>query len=489
MNKLNKTIYIIICGLIILIGCSEKPKDFNVTDELPTIFPDYKEVTIPAEIAPLNFTWMGEADRLYAIIADESGNRIEIGGKQGIQFPEKDWSKLLTANKGKSLRVTVSRKSAAKWVTYQSFSIHVSPYPIDFGLCYRLIAPGYEAYSKMGIYQRSLSDFTQTALIENTLVPGSCVNCHSFKQTDAQYMNLHIRGNHGGTLLKQGNNNELLSLKTDELISAGVYPYWHPSGKFIAYSVNRTQQAFHTHPDERVEVFDHESDVIVYDIASNRILTSPLLSTADFETFPAFSPDGSSLYFCSAQQRKLPEECKEVRYNLCRITFDAETGTFGERIDTLVHASAVNKSASIPRPSYDGKYIMYGLADYGSFFIWHNEADLWLLDLESGEQRALTEANSSYAESYHSWSSNSHWFVFASRRDDGLYTRLYLSSIDDNGNATKPFLLPQKNPAVNDGSFFSYNVPEFISSPVKLNIRELEQKILSPKRKQAVVIE
>jgi Periplasmic component of the Tol biopolymer transport system len=300
-------------------------------------------------------------------------------------------------------------------------------------------------------------------------------------------MNLHIRGSHGGTLLRQENKNELLSLKTAELISAGVYPYWHPSGKYIAYSVNQTQQSFHTHANERVEVFDHESDVIVYDIEQNRILTSPLLSTDGFETFPSFSPDGETLYFCCAEQRKLPEEAKEVRYNLCSIAFDSQRGAFGERIDTLVYASANQKSASIPRPSYDGKYIMYGLADYGSFFIWHNEADLWLLDLTSGEQRPLTEANSPFAESYHSWSSNSHWFVFASRRDDGLYTRLYLSSIDEEGKISKPFLLPQRNPAVNDPSFFSYNVPEFVSSPVKMDIREVERKILSDERKQAVI--
>lgn len=480
----------IICflsGLLLAISCNEKPGHLNQLNELPPIYPDYTEVTIPCEIAPLNFTLRGETDRIYAVIRGENGHTVEVGGATKINIPAKQWRSLLNANKGKKLQVSVMSKQKGGWVAYKPFAIRVSPYPIDYGLCYRLIAPGYEAYSKMGIYQRSLSDFRQTALIENTLIPGSCINCHSFKQTDPLNMSLHIRGKHGGTLLRQGDRCEMLSLQTEALVSAGVYPYWHPSGKYIAYSVNQTQQAFHTHPHERVEVFDHASDVIVYDIEANRILTSPLLSTANFETFPSFSPDGKTLYFCCAEQRKLLEEYNEIRYNLCSIPFDFQTGAFGERIDTLIHADAIQKSVSIPRPSYDGKYILYGLADYGSFFIWHNEADLWLLDLASGAQRPLTEVNSPFAESYSSWSSNSHWFVFTSRREDGLYTRLYLSSIDDEGAVSKPFLLPQANPTVIDHSLYSFNVPEFVSSPVKLAINKIEREIFSGERKQAAM--
>lgn len=134
----------------------------------------------------------------------------------------------------------------------------------------------------------------------------------------------------------------------------------------------------------------------------------------------------------------MPEDYKKVRYSLCSIDFDSSRGTFGNKIDTLVSASSLGKSVSFPRPSYDGKYIMYTLSDYGNFSIWHREADLWLLDLKSGESRNITEVNSPETESYHNWSSNSHWFVFSSRRDDGLYTRLYLASIDDNGNVSKP---------------------------------------------------
>lgn len=58
--------------------------------------------------------------------------------------------------------------------------------------------------------------------------------------------------------------------------------------------------------------------------------------------------------------------------------------------------------------------------------------------------RPIKEVNSDDTESFHNWSSNSRWFVFSSRRGDGLYTRLYLASMDENGVVGKPFLLPQE---------------------------------------------
>ena len=61
------------------------------------------------------------------------------------------------------------------------------------------------------------------------------------------------------------------------------------------------------------------------------------------------------------------------------------------RIDTLVHAAEQHKSVSFPRPSYDGRFLCYTLSDYGQFSIWHHEADLWLLDLTTGESRIIND--------------------------------------------------------------------------------------------------
>jgi Tol biopolymer transport system component len=324
----------------------------------------------------------------------------------------------------------------------------------------------------MGIYERDLSSFDERPLIENTQFEG-CVNCHSFNRGNPADMSLHIRGPHGATLLRQNYGPvTAYNTKTDQTLGLCVYPYWHPSGRYIAYSTNTTNQLFHSANHNRIEVFDTASDLQVYDVEKNELLLSPLLKNDSiYETFPVFSADGRSLYFCSA--RALPEgshQLDSIRYNLCRVDFDPATGTFGDSIETIIDAEAQHKSVSFPRPSYDGRYLCYTLSDYGQFSIWHHEADLYLLDLSTGESRPMTAANSKDTESFHNWSTNSRWMVLSSRRDDGLFTRPYFCHIDAKGNVTKAFMLPQRNPRrFYRDRFLSFNVPDFIIGPTRFD--------------------
>jgi hypothetical protein len=474
--------------LIMFTACNEKLVIKNHIDKHPPIYPDYVGVTIPVTIAPLNFTMADESVESLDVVAKGiDGSFIHERGKN-IVFSPKEWEKLLKASKGNSITVTVCALKGGEWTQYKDFSIFISNYPIDYGLVYRLIAPGYEVYSKMGIYQRELSSYKQNALYENTLVTGTCVNCHSFAKNNPDHSSLHVRGKNGATIINTNGKSEFLNTKTDEMINSFVYPYWHPSEKYIAYSLNKTRQAFHVIKDEQIEVFDMVSDIVVYKIDTKEVLMSKLLTTSAFETYPCFSVDGKTLFFCTSDEKKIPEQYKEIKYSLCSIAFDPDKGTFGDRVDTLISAKLTNKSVSFPRPSFDGKYILYNLADYGNFPVHHKESDLWLLNLADKSTRRLDELNSNFAESYHSWSSNSHWIVFASRRDGGLYARLYIASIDDKGKVSKPFLLPQKEPLkYYDESVYAYNVAEFVSAPVKWDKREIERGLTSEERTQVKV--
>jgi hypothetical protein len=152
----------------------------------------------------------------------------------------------------------------------------------EWGLTYRRIAPGYEVYSKMGLYQRDLSTFKEYAIIENTQVPGMCVNCHNSAQTNPSRFVFHVRGEHGATMFQMDGQREWLRAKNDLLGGSMVYPYWHPSGKYCAFSTNQTRQGFHVVPKERIEVFDLSSDVFVYNPLTHEILTDSLLSTSDW---------------------------------------------------------------------------------------------------------------------------------------------------------------------------------------------------------------
>jgi hypothetical protein len=469
---------IILSALLIFLGsCSGIPGIFTEENRPPELFPDITEVTIPVNIAPMNFRINESSEKIIAVL-EGTNNKLILRGRNTIKIPGSKWRKLLEKNSGSSILVTLYTKNDKGWVRYLPFRIYVKETPIDPVLVYRLIAPGYEAWSEMGIYQRDLTTFKETPVIDNRLLPGNCMNCHSFNQNDPGQFMFHLRGNVSGTMLVRDGVAVKLNTKTRETISNCVYPYWHPSGSYIAYSVNSISQFFHTVKGKRIEVMDSKSDLVVFDINANKLITSKLISSNEsFETFPAFSPDGRTLFFCSARAGKIPDEFDRVRYSLCKIDFDPVKGIFGNKVDTLVSTYTTAKSISFPRPSGDGRYLMFTLSDYGNFSIWHKEADLCLLNLGDGTFRPLDSVNSDDADSYHSWSSDSHWFVFSSRRIDGLYTRPYFAWLNENGEATKPFLLPQKDPGFYDDCLRSFNVPELVKEKVMANGRNMLRAI------------
>lgn len=457
--------------LVALSSCKDTPKDVTRSDQRPPIFPDYTEVTIPVGIAPLNFNVVPkeEAERVDVTIRGSRGGEMHVNG-EWAEFDEDAWHSLVEQNVGGRLTVTVCAKWDGRWTQYEDFNIYVSKHHLDaWGLTYRLVAPGYEVYSRMGIYQRDISTFDEYAITDNSETYGMCVNCHTSNRTNPKQLVFHARGEHGGTYIERDGKHEWLKANNEVLGGAMVYPYWHPSGRYCAFSTNQTRQAFHVADTKRIEVFDISSDVFVFDPATHAVITDSLLSSKEWsENCPAFSPDGRTLYYITCRQQTYPMHYKDEQYNLCRIGFDPERGTFGNVVDTLFNAVAMGKSLTWPKPSYDGRYVMFTLQDYGYFGIWHDESDKWLLDLATGKARPLDEMNSNKADSYHNWSADSHWVVFTSRRQDGLYTQLFLSSIDDNGRATKPFLLPQRNPLeYYRRTLYSFNVPDFTSEKVK----------------------
>ncbi len=460
---------LLVLALLTVLSCGRDVSDSVYSGRSPRIFPDYRDVTVPATIAPLNFS-IDKAERLAVTLTGDDGTVLHVRGSMA-RFPQRAWRKLLRANTGASILVDTYEFVDGQWFQDAPFHIHVSEDAIDYGLAYRLILPSYEGMGKLGIYERDLSSFRQKELISTEEVNG-CLNCHSFNQCDPKDLSLHVRGANGATLIRQHAKLKAFNTKTDSTISSCVYPYWHPSGDYIAYSTNTTRQGFYQRAENVLEVFDYASDIVVYDIRNNRLLSCPQLkSDGAWETFPAFSPDGRTLYFCSAEPRAIPQHLNAIRYNLCRIAFDPENGRFGDQVDTLVLAAPRGFSVSFPRPSFDGKYLMYTASSFGNFTIWHNDADLLLLDLATGKTRDLPGVNNpDAAESYHNWSSNSRWFVFGSRRDDRIHTRAYLCHIDADGVPAKPFMLPQKNPrAYYDTMLRSFNIPEFVTEPVPLN--------------------
>lgn len=463
----------LICALAVFSGCSSWKEPSAHSDEYPVIFPDYKDVTVPGNIAPLNFMLEG-ADYVQATLSSDVKEILRVSGRDGIiEFPQSEWRSLLDKVKNGVISVQVSawNEENPEGIMYRSFDIKVSDDLIDGWLAYRLIEPGYVEWRQMGIYQRNLSTFEEIPVVTNRESSTNCVNCHHFPSHSSESMMYHMRGAGGGTFLYDKGVLSKIDFTKIGPKKNVTYPAWHPDGGMIAFSSNTTRQIFYTEGKQQVEVFDTASDLLVYDIHRGDVITDPRFMTEDvLETFPAWSHDGKYLYFASYKSASLPVLfTPDMHYDLVRVAFDSKTRTFGEKVDTLYNSRISGGSVSHPRISPDGRYLLYTLADYGTFPVWHREADLRMMDLETMEDVDVSVWNDCQeSDSYHSWASGSRWVVFGSRRLDGRYTRLFLAYIDEDGKPHKPFLLPQEDPRQNMWRLKSYNAPEFIKNKIDL---------------------
>ena len=482
MGKLKRNLLLAALA-VVLSACHQVtvPTSFTEVNQAPKIYPDYRDVTVPVNIAPLTFEMDGSCDEMVARFVVD-GHELVAGGEQ-VQPDIDEWRELLSQAAGRDIDVEVYAKSGDQWSRYKPFKISVSKDSIDPYISYRLISPSYVAYEELTLNQRCLENYDEQVMVDNMLcgteVAGQCVNCHNYQQYNPGRMQFHARQSHGGTVISYDGKLRKINMRNDSIISAGVYPAWHPWLPLIVYSTNHTGQSFHTRDLNKIEVFDSASDLIAYDVENNEV-TNIENDPDEFEVFPFWAPDGKTVYYCSAHfefpdsvdhEANVIMRAKEIHYNLYKKSFDPDTYAFGPR-EQVFCADSLGKSVTLPRISPDGRYLMFTLGNYGVFHIWHHEADLYLMDLQSGEVRAMDEINSNDTESYHSWSSNGRWVIFSSRRDDGGYTRPFIAHIDADGKGSKPFELPQADPDFHRQFMKCYNIPEFMRGPVEVSPQE-----------------
>ena len=490
----KKTRALIVCAIALLVGAlvyittsASPPKRFVELNELPTIYPDYVDVVVPKNIAPLNFYIEEPGDDYRTVVVDGDRALLCVAGRD-VRFPEKKWKQILAQKGDGALKVDVYVKTSAQgWTRFKTFAFNVSKDPVDEWLSYRLIEPGYDYGGSICLAQRNLTTFDERVFF-NANATRSCVNCHAFQNRETKNFMFHYRKGQknpeGGTIFALDGKVQKITGKIESLSGSCSYPAWRPTGDLVAFSSNKTYQVFHTLSSQKIEVFDIESDLVLLNPGKNtaRTITS---TPNEFETFPSWSPDGKTLYYCSARAPApqtglnektraldVAERIKEFRYDVYKREFDESTQTFSEPT-LVVDASASGLSALFPRVSPDGRRLVYTVAESGTFPIWRPEAELWIKDLQTGEERPLDEINARGADSYHTWDSSGRWLVFSSRREDGQYTRPYFAHFDENGRASKPFVLPQRDPLANRRLFKSYNVPELTIEPIRVSNRAL----------------
>ena len=466
------TLLISLVFVLVIAGCVEPPtSDCPEKTESVVIHPDYSGVTIPPNIAPLNFKIQHQADAYHVKLFSDSDKGFSVSSRDSkISFSQKKWHRFLAANAGSTIYFGIYLKQNDTWFKYKKIANTVAKDKIDSYLVYRFIPPIHRYWREIEIRQRDISGFSTKLIFNGTSLGQGCTNCHSFTANSPDTMSIATRSKEFGSasLVATGDTVEKVNTKWG-------YTAWHPSGKIAAYSVNKVTQFYHTATLDVRDVADLDSAILYYDMATNEIKKTPALSDKNWlEIYPTWSHNGKYLYYCRAlilwedQNKVPPDNYFQLKYDLMRIPYDIETDTWGNP-ETILSSKETGKSILLPRLSGDGKHLVFCMCDYGCFPIYQESSDLYVMDVESLKYRKIDSVNSPYSESWHSFSSNSKWLAFSSKANGGIFTRTFFSYIDDSGEFSKPFILPQKDPEYYNSLLCTFSVPELIKTPITVS--------------------
>jgi len=498
MKNKTKLKYIIpaVTALLILIaiaGFVNSPdiSNYQTSDQYPAIRPDYSGVTIPPNIAPMNFNIEIQAEKYLVKAYCDSKDKIEINSSTPkIIFPAKTWHKLLKNNKGKTLNFDIYTKTKnSNWLKYKTIKNNIAADDIDPYLFYRKLHLHHFRSRENGpikLVQQNLTNFKTRTIITNQDFHSGCVNCHSPLNHKTEKATIGIRSSlHGiNTLYIQNNKVQKIGTKLG-------YNSWHPSGKIIAYSTNKIRRFFHSAKNEVRDAIDMDSMIGYYNTQTQKITPiTELTNKKKLESYPMFSADGKYLYYCSTDlawkdSKKLPpDKYDKVKYDLMRIPYDINKDIWGAP-QPVLPVTQTQKSAMMPRTSPDGRWLVTCLANYGSFPAWLPSSDLYITDLKQAEETGKFNAeklsiNTNQSQSWHCFSSNSKWLAYSSKQQNGLFTRTYITYINEQGQARKSFVVPQKDPLFYDSHLETFSFPELSTQPMKISAEKLAAAVTNP---------
>ena len=115
---------LIIIAAAVFTACGNKiPDTYVESEDLPNIYPDYTNVTVPINMAPLTFETDEKSDGIVARLT--VGNEEVICGGNKIQPDVDDWKRLAESAKGNAINVEVYIQSGDQWTKYKPFSIFI----------------------------------------------------------------------------------------------------------------------------------------------------------------------------------------------------------------------------------------------------------------------------------------------------------------------------------------------------------------------------
>lgn len=460
---------------LICVSCGvDLPKDAHDRDSLEVVlYPDYKDVAIPCNIAPLNFIVQTPNEECRVCVTSPFSEQLIVKSDENgkVVFPMQSWKSMLAANKDTILEVDVYVKNG-EWSRLKPFYWFVKSDSIDPYMTCRLIEPSYRGHADLNIIMFDLEHNREHVVASNKKVRpepfpldgNSCLNCHSQQRNGSGNGSFCFRGKNGGLVVTYNGKTKIVNTKVGDMYTSTMYESWHPFLPYIAFSINEVGQSFPAvESSSKAEIIDSRSDIVLYDIEKDEI--SYIQKTPNrMETFPCWSHDGKFLYFAATDSSlQHPTRYKQLKYDIYRISFDSDSLKWGTA-ERVVDMSSKGLSANYPQPSPDGRFLLYAVSLYGSSPYRHADCDVYSLDLATGLSSPVTPLNDGKASDYcRGWSSNGKWVLISSRREDGNYARSYFSYCGAEGKFCKPFQMPHEDPIYDKELLKSYNCSQFAS--------------------------
>ncbi len=452
------------------------------------------ETVFPPDIAAPTFRWVDHTARsnTYLVIIEfaDGPGRMEFVTREPKWTPEPVvWEAVKERSLERDAALTilgVDHRSPRRLLAANHIRIRTSEDEVGAPIFYREVnLPFIDAVKDPTLIRwrfGAISSQEQPPIVLEKLPV--CGNCHSFS-ADAAILGMDVdyandKGSYAVTQVR-----EEITLARSEIITwsdykredgemtFGLLSQVSPDGRYVVSTV-KDQSVFAARPDPAFSqlFFPIKGILCIYDRQTRTFQALPGADDPNLvQSNPSWSPDGKYIVFArgtayrlkiAGGEKKLllsPEDCSEFLvegkpflYDLYRIPFSDGKGGVPEPIRGASHNGLSNYFA---RYSPDGRWIVFCRAR--SYMLLQPDSELYIIPAEGGEPRRLF-ANTGRMNSWHSWSPNGRWLVFSSKVNS-IYTQLFLTHIDEQGNSSPAVLLDRFT-----ASDRAANIPEFVNA-------------------------